>query len=48
MTSQHEILGKIREGRERLVALGVSAERRDEYYSQLSAGCVDPDTAGER
>jgi hypothetical protein len=43
MLSQHEILEKIREDGERVVALGVSTERQDEYYSQLSIDNDDPD-----
>lgn len=43
MMSQHESLEKIRKDAERVVALGVSTERRDEYYSQLSIDCVDRD-----
>ena len=29
--------------RERLIALGVSNERQQEYYNQLSIDCSDPD-----
>jgi hypothetical protein len=47
MLCQHEILEKIRKDGNRLIALGVSKERQDEYYTDLSIDCVDPD-ADER
>ena len=43
MMSQDEILEKIRKDGKQVVALGVSIERQNEYYSQLSNDCVDPD-----
>jgi hypothetical protein len=47
MMSQHEILEKIRKDGNRLIALGVSKERQDDYYSHLSIDCTDRD-ADER
>ena len=43
MMSPQEILENNRKKRERLVGLGVSTERQDEYYSQLSIDCADRD-----
>jgi hypothetical protein len=37
-----EILQKIRKDAQRVVALGISTERQNEYYRQLSTDC-DPD-----
>ena len=43
MMNQDEILEKIRKDGEQLSALGVSKERQDRYYSELSIDNDDPD-----
>jgi hypothetical protein len=43
LLSVSEILQKISTERERLIALGVSNERQEEYYRRLSVDCSDPD-----
>jgi len=43
LLSVSRILEKISAERERLIALGVSNERQDEYYSRLSNNCSEPE-----
>jgi hypothetical protein len=43
MMSREEILKKIRADNHRIVALGVSTERQERYYSELSIDRRDPD-----
>lgn len=43
MMSPDEIFEEIGKDGERLAALGVSKERQDKYYSELSTESADPD-----